>query len=328
MIISLREITGWSLAGALAVAALMAAVSAAATETASEPAAWRGVTVVLADGWRYRDVEVHPDRYGAGLWIRRADGAERLVPAEAVASIHDADGRDVTAAVLGAQSPPPASSRPPGPAAPRSPEPGPGVEPGWDGALVARGAGDARVGMPAATGTDPGRAPLFAVALGAEAGFATGEGAWYEGFEPAWGVGGRLRLTTHERTYLGLGVRHQTLGVADVLAGGGVDVDTRLLVIEGTIGWISGGRPGASRAYLELGAAMIDHEITVAYEGAMASWDETAGAFVGRVGVLVPVGGNTAIDLGGTWYYKGLIFAEDEPAGSLLGLQAGLTWFR
>ncbi len=303
-----------------------------AAADAAEPALWEHVTVVLKDGWRHRDVAVAADPHGAGLWIRRADGAERLVPRHQVASIHDAAGHDVTAAILAGEEPPPSPPRsgaappPPPVAGERAPTPAPR----W-------GEFAAPADPPAATrpavsgagaGPGPGDSPLFSVALGAEAGFATGEGDWYEGFEPSWGVGGRLRLTTHERTYLGLGVRHQTLGVEDLISGGDLDVDTRLLVIEGTVGWISRGEAGASRAYLELGAAMIDHEITVASGGLESTVDRTEGAFVGRVGVLVPVGETVAIDLGGTWYYKGLIFAENEPAGSLLGLQAGLTWYR
>jgi hypothetical protein len=307
------------LLGLLVILACMP-VSAADESPGAAADGWRGVTVLLDDGWRYREVAVSLDPRGAGLWVRREDGAERLVAPERIVAIYAASGEEITRQVLEGPLPP---VRPPRETAPVRQQPSPpdgAAAVGWDGARAPERGRD-----PDAAWSHPDAA-LFKVAVGAEAGFAAAVGGWYEGFDPAWNFGARMRLTTHERTYLGLAVRHQDLGTG---ADYGLDLDARLLVLEGTIGWMSRGRPGDARAYSELGAAFIESEVEIGMGDDYYADSRSDGSFVLRAGLLVPLGEGVALDLNGTWLYRGLIFTEDgEDEGSLLGLHAGLTFFR
>jgi hypothetical protein len=269
--------------------------------------AWHHVTVILTDGWRHRGVTIQRDRHGAGLWLWRADGAQKLVPLERIASIYAADGAEITGAVLGGFPAPaaaPDADPPPPPAAPAGEAPD---DPDVPGAATAG---------------------LFRVALGAEGGLASAAGDWYTGLGPGWGAGGRLRLTTHGSTYLGLGGRYQRLGV-DGTPRAGADAHLDLLVLEATVGWVAPGAGDRSRPYLEMGAGMIEQSFTLTADGGQDTVRERHGSFVARAGVLVPLGGFIALDLGGTWNYKGLIFSDTgEADGSLLGVHLGLTWLR
>jgi len=325
------------LAGLLAGAVAPAWAAAGGGSDEAADAAWAGVTVLMQDGWRYRDVAVYLDPHGAGLWVRRADGAERLVAAGAVARIIDADGRIVTDQVLAGEAPPagvrpglpPAGRREP---ASRAADGPPDV--GWDGTRpghVATSEQDRPSATPtAAQDADPDPR-AFRVALGLEGGFGLMAGDWYNGLDARWGAGARLRVTTHERTYLGLGVRYHDLELdrswVPVGTDDGVELGSSLLIIEATMGWASLPTDNGSRAYFELGAALVEHTLTAEYEGMEASESQQNGAFVARAGVLVPLGGALHLDLNGSWTYKGLIFSEPEEAsGSLLGVHAGLTW--
>ena len=113
-----------------------------------------GITVVLADGWEFADVQVHWFADEGLLAVERADGARRTFRPEDLAGLRDAAGRDVTRDVLptwaverlGGDLPPaapaapdttPAPDTPDAPLAPDTPPvvepPPPATEPGRRG---------------------------------------------------------------------------------------------------------------------------------------------------------------------------------------------------
>ena len=291
---------------------------------------WTGVTVLMDDGWRFREVSVALDSHGAGLWILRDDGAERLVSLESIDQILDADGEDVTRKVLDGVPAPSADRR--GVVAearpPRSQDPD---ETAWDGARPpahpVAAAGTRRT-------TQQGSLLPFKVALSLEGGGGMPTGDWYESMTESYAVGARLRIATEGRSYIGIGVRYQDLGLDmpdyvladdEVLE---VDLSAHVMMYEVTFGVLSTPvRPGATFSYIELGAAYQTNVVEADAAGLNISVSEDSGAFLMRGGVLIPVGQAASLDIGASWAYKGLIFSDtNEADGSLIGLHLGLVW--
>jgi hypothetical protein len=302
----------------LALLVLISSTLPTAAQLAPE-GAWPGVTLLLQDGWRFRDVTVYLDADGAGLWILRTDGAERLVSPDQVARIIDGEGQDITQQVLGGlRSPRTRSDTPPPLVQPYRQDPEPTGQLGWDGTYEPT---DRTWPEP------PSKELPFKLGLGVEGGFAMPAGDWYSGVEGSWFVGGKLRTVVHERSYFSLGARYQDLGSASLYPDGYSDFSAHILMLEATFGWMSPTSPRSrTLTYFELGVAMLQNEVQVSSGDDDYKASDSTGSFLLRTGVLMPLGQNTALDLGVSWSYRGLIFSDDyEPNGSILGAHLGVV---
>ncbi len=294
----------------LSILVLLAGACPVAGQTIPDDA-WTNVTVLLVDGWRYRDVTVYLDEFGAGMWLLRGDGAERLVPAGRVMQIVGPDGDDITAIVMSGQSPP--GGAPP-----------PVQQPGWAGKPTTEGWDEAIV--PAAQQASDPELEIrpFKLAFTLEGGYGFPMSGRYEAYEPSWSAGARLRIGTSHRSYLGLGYRYQDLGTRNRYAN---TYDSNLDIYEGSFGWMNGAPGNRPRSYFELGAAFIQRKVSFTTDEDMYRYSQNEGAFLVRGGVLIPFGEGFGLDLGCSWTYKALIFTDEhEPTSSLLSLHLGLTW--
>jgi len=294
--------------------ALAAAVPASGDSLAG---AWPGVTVLLDDGWRFRDVTVYRDAKGAGFWVLREDGAERLVAADRIASVVGPDGADLTDRVL-------AGERGPGRA----------TGPATGSATVAAPAPAAPAASPVQESPpDPPREAVpseqesgpMLLAFTVESGWGMPDGDWFGGQTADWSAGARLRVGTVQSSYLALGARFQQFGGPE---GGATEAPEDAAVYEFTFGWLSSSAPTGARLYLELGVGLIQNRyLRDEAGGIVVRRTDSSGAFVGRGGLMVPWFGAISLDLGASVAYRGLLFKrDDEPAATLPALHLGLTW--
>ena len=273
--------------------------------------AWAGVTVVLSDGWRYRDITAYLDAKGAGLWVLRQDGAERLVAIDRISRIFGPDGDEVTDRVLGGL-------------------PGPQVQAAAPVVTPPPVQDDDRVGWDGAVISDQPVVQLkpFKIALTLEGGYGLPTGQWYDGLDPSWSAGTRLRIGTVNRSYLGFGFRYQDYGI-DLPQGAGDEfsVEAHTLIYDLTFGWMSPAASNGTMTYFELGAALLRNETNVVYGDENYRYTDGHGAFLVRGGLMLPVSRASSLDLGFSWAYKGQIFNDGgEPGGSLIALHLGMTW--
>jgi hypothetical protein len=272
------------------------------------------VTVLLADGWRYRDATVSLDKLGAGLWVLRNDGAERLVPIDRVTRIVGPDGLDITGRVFSGERGPGIAVLPPEQADAVVAAPAE-LPLAWDGAAA-----------PAATAALAATERLMKLAFTLEGGWGSPFGDWFGGNETSWSAGARLRIGTVNRSYLGVGARYQHFE-SSVFGHG--DEQRHAMVYEGTFGWMSRPSAGGTTGYLELGGALLRTVVDYSDLEDRPDHSHTAstGAFVLRAGLMVPLGGAISLDMGGSAVFRGLLFKpDDEEEAALLALHLGLTW--
>ena len=271
---------------------------------------WPGVTLLLADGWRYREVTVYLDAQRAGLWVLRADGAELLVNPDRVTQIVAADGTDITDRVLSGQA---------GPGAPVMLQAGPADEPAgspperWDGS---------RQPEPPADIAPP---PIpFKLAFTVEGGYGWPVGDWFWDDEPSWSAGARLRIGTAKNSYLGFSGRHQEFATVSTFD---VEFEHHARIYDVTFGYMSQPAANGTMGYLEMGVGLMQYRYGIP-EDAGTTWrTESSGAFVMRGGVMLPLNQTVAFDLSASMALRGMIFApEDEEGSAILALHAGLTW--
>jgi len=277
---------------------------------------FQGVTVLLKDGWRYRNVTITRDGQGAGFWMLRDDGAERLLDMDQITRVVDAAGNDITAQVLFGASRP--TTSPPVTTPPPTEEP----KVDWDGAYMP---------TPAIEEVEEGPVRPFRHAFGLEGGLGMPAGQYYEGLDKSWLVGARLRIGIHENNYIVLGGRYQDLGLEMMDTSGYInnyEVSSHLEIYDFCFG-VTNEEAGRNQtaSYFEMGAALVHSEFEINWDGHSSTYSKDYGSFVFRAGMLTPLSPSMGLDFGFTWLYKGMIFSEDdEPRGSILSLSLGLNW--
>jgi len=296
---------------ALSLVVMLAGLTLAAVPVEDNGVRFDGVTVLLKDGWRYRNVTLYRDSLGAGIWMVRSDGAERLLDQEQISRVVDTAGNDITPQVLFGASRPIVT---PPPIEKES-----AVD--WDGAYTP---------TPVVEETETRPTRPFRHAFGIEGGIGMPAGLWYEGLEKSWLAGARLRLGVHENSYIALGGRYQDLGLDRIYdhAFNSYKATTHLEIYDFCFG-VTDEEAGRNQTttYFEMGAALVHSEFKLEYQGNSEVHTKDYGSFVFRAGVLTPLSPSMGLDFGFTWLYKGMIFSsDDEVRGSVLSLSLGLNW--
>ena len=156
---------------------------------------------------------------------------------------------------------------------------------GWDGAITP----DQPVVQP----------KPFKIALTLEGGYGLPTGQWYDGLDPSWSAGTRLRVGTANRSYLGFGFRYQDYEI-DLPQGASDEfsVAAHALIYDLTFGWMSPAAANGTMTYFELGAALLRNETSVVYEDQEYRYTDSHGAFLVRGGLLLPMSRASSLDLG------------------------------
>jgi hypothetical protein len=320
---------------ALFVALALIATASTGSARLKIPHIWDHLTLVTAEAWEYPDVRVEwlPD--SSALLVTRADGARRLFPLERVAALRTADGRDVTAEVLGGPSSRPVVPPEPAPAAP--------VE-----APPATPATPAMPEVPTAPATPETPPPLpgprfhWSLSGGGGYGVTAGDGFGEAEGEQSWF--GKLRIASSPHTYVVLGARYQKLPRSTPLYDLPVYVGDDIVVFSDQvelehvfIGFGFMPRPAnylEPVPYLELGMGRVASGSSAwlfhleDQEPGGGEESHSAPALHVEAGLLVPVGDILGLELGVSW-----IHADQRlfPArhgrfdDDLLGVQAGVS---
>lgn len=174
------------------------------------PRTWGGVTVVTTTGWEYVDVQVRWLAEQRLLEVIRSDGARRNFTPEEIRVVLDAEGRDVTQAIL--------SGRPDRRQPVRVPS-----HPAFSEPLPADGRGSAVEIGGAPLGIGPGQGfagnarvedPVgrrFAFALAANLGYGWSQEDWQDPFEEGIAYDLKIRAAFSSTTYLLVGYRRQEM---------------------------------------------------------------------------------------------------------------------
>ncbi|MBK8167661.1 MAG: hypothetical protein IPK64_17075 [bacterium] len=297
---------------------------------------WDNVTVVTVDGWEYPGMTVSGAMGQDTLVMVGEGGGRRKLPRARIRLILDADGRDITQAVLTA--PGDGTTEP----AVLEPESGP-VAPAPDSGSAAT------IGVPTSPTMAATPRPLrnlgprcrFKVSPSLGLGYSQASGDWFTGMTSGMAIDGKVRIMFSDTGFMVLSYRHQGLGVDSSMRElYGLLLDWDVSFSEYFVGVGNAMLPKsltAPFAYGEVGLGIIVHNLSATivgnpydsdpqYNGTSLSTNESKLGFSLEGGVIVPISAEVAIDLSvnGRMTSSGGN-AQQETFGFLLGGRVGVA---
>lgn len=280
---------------------------------------WSRVTVTDISGWRYENVSLWWVGDGKMLRLRRPDGAERDFAPVDIATITDANGRDLTAEVaagMNAQGQPTLTPPRVGTSAPGQNEIG----------IVEQTTPSLLAEMIAPK--------AFDLTMDLVVGYAIPSGQWFQGADNGVNFGIGMRVSVSQKNYLRLMYRRQDLGQVHIPSPDDfyyedMDLDMtadEFMFLLGFHNSFNSGSKFRSLAYIEFGPAAVKYNVSVSNQSHLSDSLTKFGLAV-NLGALVPLNSHFALDIGANLVHKPGWTSENEPGGLLIGGHLGLSLY-